>query len=70
MGGQKGAAYHLVDAGVEFPQATRSRAARLIEQLRLAGFASSADSLNVKGDVSFTQAAIGYEALDYFLKAE
>lgn len=36
----------------------------------LPGFAGSAHSFNMKGDISFTQAAISYQALDYFFKAE
>ena len=64
------ASYHLAHADIKFPPAARLRAARLIEQLRQEGFPKSADSLKTKSDVSFAQAAISYEALDYFLKAE
>ena len=64
------ASYHLAHADIKFPRAARLRAARLTEQLRLNGFPRSADSLKTKSDVSFAQAAISYEALDYFLKAE
>ena len=64
------ASYHLAHADIKFPRAARLRAARLIEQLRLNGFPRSADSLKTKSDVSFAQAAISYDALNYFLKAE
>ena len=64
------ASYHLADGEAEFPRSVRLQAARLIEQLRRFRFNRSADSLNTKGEVSFTQAAISYETLDYFLKAE
>ena len=64
------ASYHLAHAEIKFPRAARLRATRLIEQLRQNRFPRSADSLKTKSDVSFAQAAISYEALDYFLKAE
>ena len=64
------ASYHLADGEAKFPRSARLQAARLIEGLRRFRFNKSADSLNTKGEVSFTQAAISYETLDYFLKAE
>ena len=66
------ASYHLAHAGVEFQPASRTgrQIDQLIEQLRRFRFNRSADSLDKKSDSSFTQVAISYEALDYFLKAE
>ena len=43
---------------------------RFVKQLRGFGFERSANSLEYSGDTSFLQAAISYETLDYFLKAE
>lgn len=64
------ASYHLAQAEVKFPRPARLQATQLIEGLRRFRFNRSANSLNTTGDVSFMQAAISYEALDYFLKAE
>ena len=64
------AAYHLAHAEVKLPRFNRVQITRLIEALRQNGFDRSANSLNTTGNVSFTQAAISYETLDYFLKAE
>ena len=64
------ASYHLAHTDIKFPRAARLRAARLIEQLRRSRFNRSADSLKTKSDVSFAQAAISYDALNYYLKAE
>ena len=64
------ASYHRAHAEVKFQPADRLDAARLIEGLRQFRFNKSADSLKTKSDASFAQAAISYEALDYFLKAE
>ena len=66
------ASYHLAHAGVEFQSTARTgrQIDQLIKQLRQNGFARSADSLDKKSDASFTQVAISYETLDYFLKAE
>ena len=46
------------------------RLVRLVNQLRRTGFNRSADSLNTKTGVTYMQAGVSYEALDYFLKAE
>ena len=64
------ASYHLAHAEVKFPRFNRLQATQLIEGLRRFRFNRSANSLNTTGDVSFTQAAISYQTLDYFLKAE
>lgn len=39
-------------------------------QLRQIGFSESAESLSLKGDVSFYQASINYDTLDYFIRSE
>ena len=62
--------YHLAHAEVKLPRSTRLQTTRFIEALRQNGFARSANSLSTTSGVSFTQAAISYETLDYFLKAE
>ena len=64
------ASYHLAHAEVKFPRSRRLEATQLVEALRRFPFNRSANSLNTTGDVSFAQAAISYDALDYFLKAE
>ena len=66
------ASHHLaaVTAGYVPGTPTTRQIFRLIEQLRRFRFNRSADSLVKKNDVSFTQVAISYETLDYFLKAE
>ena len=64
------AAYHLAHAEVKLPRSTRPQTAQLIETLRRFRFNRSANSLNTTGDVSFMQAGISYDTLDYFLKAE
>ena len=64
------ASYHRAHAEVEFQPNDRLRAAQLVESLRQFRFNRSADSLKTKSDASFAQAAISYDALDYFLKAE
>ena len=65
------ASYHLAHAEVKLqPTRTTRQIDRLIEQLRRFRFNRSADSLDKKSDVSFTQVGISYETLDYFLKAE
>ena len=46
------------------------RLVRLVNQLRRTGFNRSANSLNTKTGVTYMQAGVSYEALDYFLKAE
>ena len=57
--------YHRGDVDVSLP-----RLSGFAQQLRGAGFKRSANSLIPDGDVSFVQAAISYDKLDYFLKAE
>ena len=64
------ASYHRAHAEAKFLPNDRLRVAQLIEALRQFRFNRSADSLKTKSDASFAQAAISYEALDYFLKAE
>ena len=64
------AAYHLAHAEVKLPRSTRVQTTRFIETLRQNGFVRSANSLSTTGDVSFMQAGISYDTLDYFLKAE
>ena len=59
------ASYHRGDVDASLPQLSA-----FAQQLRGAGFERSANSLNTDGDTSFLQAAISYETLDYFLKAE
>ena len=54
-------------AAVDMKLPALDRVAGLFRRL---GFRKSADSLNTTGDVSFMQAGISYETLDYFLKAE
>ena len=59
------ASYHRATADIKAPAL-----ARLAGQLRGLGFRKSADSLNTKADISFMQAGVSYDTLDYFLKAE
>ena len=59
------ASYHRAALEIKVPAL-----ARLAGQLRRFGFHESADSLNTKTDISFMQAGVSYDALDYFLKAE
>ena len=59
------ASYHRGDADASLPELSA-----FAQQLRGAGFARSANSLNTDGNTSFLQAAISYETLDYFLKAQ
>ena len=67
------ASYHrslAVRAGYVPGTPTTRQIFQLIETLRRFRFNRSADSLVKKSDVGFTQVAISYETLDYFLKAE
>ena len=66
------ASYHLSDTALKLPQAARiGRVSNnLVRELRERGFNRSADSLRAKSSTTFTQLAISYDALDYFLKAE
>ena len=59
------ASYHLAGTELKLPGA--SQVAALLRRFRLN---RSADSLRAKADVAFTQAAISYDALDYFFKTE
>ena len=59
------ASYHRAAVEIKAPAL-----ARLAGALRQSGFNKSADSLNTKTDISFMQAGVSYDALDYFLKAE
>ena len=59
------ASYHRAATELKAPAL-----ARLAGQLRRFGFNRSADSLNTKPDISFMQAGVSYNTLDYFLKAE
>ena len=59
------ASYHLAVVDIKAPEL-----ARLAGQLRRFGFNRSADSLDTKTDLSFMQAGVSYDTLDYFLKAE
>ena len=66
------ASYHLSDTELKLPQAARiGRVSNnLVRELRERGFNRSADSLRAKSSTTFTQLAVSYDALDYFLKAE
>ena len=59
------ASWHRAGADFKLP-----RTARFAALLRRFGFNSSADSLDTKTDVTYAQAGVSYETLDYFLKAE
>ena len=59
------ASYHRAALDIKAPAL-----ARLAGQLRRLGLRRSADSLNTRTDISFMQAGVSYDALDYFLKAE
>ena len=66
------ASYHLSDTEIKLPQAgfLGLVSDNLVAELREQGFNRSADSLRTKSSTTFTQLAISYDALDYFLKAE
>ena len=66
------ASYHLSDTELKLPQAgfLGRVSDNLVAELREQGFNRSADSLRAKSSTTFTQLAISYDALDYFLKAE
>ena len=59
------ASYHLAVVDIKAPELDR-----FAGQLRRFGFNRSAASLNTKTDISFMQAGVSYDTLDYFLKAE
>ena len=59
------ASYHRAVVDIKAPAL-----ARLAGQLRGLGYRKSADSLNTKTEIDFMQAGVGYNTLDYFLKAE
>ena len=59
------ASYHLAVVDIKAPALDR-----FAGQLRQFGFNRSADSLKTKVDISFMQAGVSYDTLDYFLKAE
>ena len=59
------ASYHLAVVDIKAPTLDR-----FAGQLRQLGFRKSAASLNTKVDISFMQAGVSYDTLDYFLKAE
>ena len=66
------ASYHLSDTELKLPEAgfLGLVSDSLVAELRQQGFNRSADSLRTKSSTTFTQLAISYDALDYFLKAE
>ena len=66
------ASWHLSDTELKLPQAgfLGLVSDNLVAELREQGFNRSADSLRAKSSTTFTQLAISYDALDYFLKAE